>query len=60
LALGFFPVLEIVKNEQCLDDVSKEVMLPAGVAVVRFTQGFNPALPSTPTPSRSAAVEQEG
>jgi hypothetical protein len=46
-------VLEAGKNEQCLDDASKEVTTLAGVAIVRFTHGFNTALPSTPTPSRS-------
>jgi hypothetical protein len=33
------------------EDASKEVTVLAGVAVVRFTQGFHPALPSTPTPA---------
>jgi hypothetical protein len=44
-------VVEAGKNEQCHDDASKEVTAPVGVAVVRFMQGFHPALPSTPTPS---------
>jgi hypothetical protein len=41
-------VVEARKNEQRHDDASKEVTAPA---VVRFMQGFHPALPSTPTPS---------
>jgi hypothetical protein len=44
-------LVEAGKNEQRHDDASKEVTAPAGVAVVRITQGFHPALPSTPTPS---------
>jgi hypothetical protein len=44
-------MLEAGKNEQCHDDASKEVMAPAGVAIVRITHGFHPALLSTPTPS---------
>lgn len=47
---GFPPVLEAGKNGQCHDDASKEVTAPAGVAVVSFTQGFLPTLPSAPTP----------
>jgi hypothetical protein len=43
-------VVEAGKNEQRHDDASKEVTAPAGIAVVRFMQGFHPALPSTPTP----------
>jgi hypothetical protein len=50
LALGFPPLVEAGKNEHRHDDVSKEVMVPAGVAVVRITQGFHLALPSTPIP----------
>jgi hypothetical protein len=49
-ALGFPSVVEAGKNEQRYEDASKEVTTPAGVAVVRFMQGFHPALPSTPTP----------
>jgi hypothetical protein len=49
--LGFAPVLEAGKNEQRHDNASKEVTAPVGVALVRFMQGFHPALPSTPTPS---------
>jgi hypothetical protein len=50
LALGFSLVVEAGKNEQRHDDASKEVTAPAGVAVIRFMQGFHPALSSTPTP----------
>jgi hypothetical protein len=49
-ALGFPPLVEAGKNEQRHDDASKEVTVPVGVAIVRITQGFHPALPSTPTP----------
>jgi hypothetical protein len=35
-------VLEAGKNEQRQDDASKEVMAPAGVAVVCITLGFCP------------------
>jgi hypothetical protein len=43
-------VLEAGKNEQRQDNASNEVTALAGVAVVRITPGFCPALPSTPTP----------
>jgi hypothetical protein len=44
---------EARKNEQRHDYASKEVTAPAGVAVIRLTQGFNLALPLTPTPSNT-------
>jgi hypothetical protein len=43
-------LVEAGKNKQRHDDASKEVMVPAGIAIVRITQGFHPALPSTLTP----------
>jgi hypothetical protein len=44
-------LVEAGKNEQRHGDASKEVTAPTGVAVIRITQGFHPALPSTLTPS---------
>jgi hypothetical protein len=38
LAPGFPPVVEAGKNEQCHNDASKKVTVPAGIAIVRFTQ----------------------
>ena len=53
----FPPVLEAGKHGQRRDDASMDVAAPVGVAVVRFKQGFLPALPSTPT---SIGYTQQG
>jgi hypothetical protein len=47
-ALEFPLVLEAGKSEQRQDNDSKEVMAPAGVAIVRTTLGFRPGLAVDP------------